>query len=123
MVYRSRAPGETSIEKRAGTRAGKGEVRAAVLALLAERPMRGYQIIPEIEDPSGGNWKLSAGSVYPTLQLLADESDQGRGIERPENLHSHRSGREEVTRDHLSERWNVGRLPRAVNNVEGDGVT
>lgn len=60
-------------DKRMGTRAGKGEVRAAVLALLAERPMHGYQIIREIEERSGGSWKPSAGSVYPTLQLLADE--------------------------------------------------
>ncbi len=60
-------------EKRSGTRAGKGEVRAAVLSLLAERPMHGYQIIREIEERSGGSWKPSAGSVYPTLQLLADE--------------------------------------------------
>ena len=60
-------------EKRAGSRAGRGEVRSAVLALLAERPMHGYQIIREIEERSGGSWKPSAGSVYPTLQLLADE--------------------------------------------------
>ncbi len=60
-------------EKGPGTRAGRGEVRSAVLALLAERPMHGYQIIHEIEERSGGNWKPSAGSVYPTLQLLADE--------------------------------------------------
>lgn len=60
-------------EKRSGTRAGRGEVRSAVLALLAERPMHGYQIIHEIEERSGGSWKPSAGSVYPTLQLLADE--------------------------------------------------
>lgn len=60
-------------EKRPPTRAGRGEVRAAVLALLAEEPMHGYQIIHEIEDRSGGSWKPSAGSVYPTLQLLADE--------------------------------------------------
>jgi len=55
------------------TRMGRGDVRAAVLALLAEQPMHGYQIIREIEDRSGGSWKLSPGSVYPTLQLLADE--------------------------------------------------
>ena len=60
-------------EKRSGTRAGRGDVRAAVLALLAEQPMHGYQIIREIEERSGGSWKPSAGSVYPTLQLLADE--------------------------------------------------
>jgi DNA-binding PadR family transcriptional regulator len=35
--------------------------------------MHGYQIISEIEQRTGGAWKPSAGSVYPTLQLLADE--------------------------------------------------
>ncbi|MEZ3160481.1 PadR family transcriptional regulator [Microbacterium sp. BWT-B31] len=56
-----------------GTRMGRGDVRAAVLALLAEQPMHGYQIIREIEERSAGAWKPSPGSVYPTLQLLADE--------------------------------------------------
>ena len=56
-----------------GTRMSRGDVRAAVLALLAEQPMHGYQIIHEIEERSGGTWKPSPGSVYPTLQLLADE--------------------------------------------------
>ena len=63
----------STFEKRVGTRMGRGDVRAAVLALLAEQPMHGYQIIREIEERSGGSWKPSAGSVYPTLQLLADE--------------------------------------------------
>lgn len=63
----------STFEKRAGSRVGRGDVRAAVLALLAEKPMHGYQIIHEIEERSGGRWKPSAGSVYPTLQLLADE--------------------------------------------------
>ncbi|WP_159500575.1 PadR family transcriptional regulator [Microbacterium sp. 18062] len=63
----------TAFEKRVTPRMGRGDVRAAVLALLAERPMHGYQIIREIEERSGGSWKPSAGSVYPTLQLLADE--------------------------------------------------
>src|SRR5680860_905044 len=60
-------------DRKAGTRVGRGDVRAAVLALLAEKSMHGYQIIQEIEDRSGGSWKPSPGSVYPTLQLLADE--------------------------------------------------
>ncbi|MGC5222540.1 PadR family transcriptional regulator [Micromonospora sp. DT81.3] len=60
-------------QKVGGTRMGKGDVRSAVLALLAEKPMHGYQIIQEIDDRSGGSWKPSPGSVYPTLQLLADE--------------------------------------------------
>jgi DNA-binding PadR family transcriptional regulator len=60
-------------EQKIGTRMARGDVRAAVLALLADGPMHGYQIIQEIEERSGGAWKPSPGSVYPTLQLLADE--------------------------------------------------
>ena len=60
-------------EERVRPRMARGDVRAAILALLAEKPMHGYQIIAEIEQRSGGAWKPSAGSVYPTLQLLADE--------------------------------------------------
>lgn len=60
-------------EQKVGSRMGKGDVRAAVLALLAEKPMHGYQLMHEIEQRSGGTWKPSPGSVYPTLQLLADE--------------------------------------------------
>jgi DNA-binding PadR family transcriptional regulator len=60
-------------EQRVAPRMSRGDVRTAVLALLAEKPMHGYQIIAEIEQRSGGSWKPSAGSVYPTLQLLADE--------------------------------------------------
>jgi DNA-binding PadR family transcriptional regulator len=54
-------------------RMARGDVRHAVLTVLADRPMHGYQIISEIEERSGGTWKPSPGSVYPTLQLLADE--------------------------------------------------
>lgn len=60
-------------DKKVGTRMGRGDVRASVLFLLDERPMHGYQIIREIEDRTGGRWKPSAESVYPTLQMLADE--------------------------------------------------
>ena len=64
----------SSFEQRSsGSRMARGDVRAAVIALLAERPMHGYQIINEIAERSGGAWKPSAGSVYPTLQLLVDE--------------------------------------------------
>jgi DNA-binding PadR family transcriptional regulator len=56
-----------------GGRARRGDVRSAVLRLLAEQPMHGYQIIQELSSRSGGAWSPSAGSVYPTLQLLADE--------------------------------------------------
>jgi DNA-binding PadR family transcriptional regulator len=50
-----------------------GDVRAAVLGLLAEQPMHGYQIIQEIAERSGGVWQPSPGSIYPVLQQLEDE--------------------------------------------------
>ncbi len=56
-----------------GGRARRGDVRAAILRLLAEEPMHGYQIIQELSSRSGGAWSPSAGSIYPALQLLADE--------------------------------------------------
>ncbi len=58
---------------RGGPRARRGDVRAAALALLAERPMHGYEMIKEIEARTEGAWAPSAGSIYPTLQLLEDE--------------------------------------------------
>jgi DNA-binding PadR family transcriptional regulator len=54
-------------------RARRGDVRAALLALLAEEPRNGYQLMQEIEDRSGGAWRPSPGSVYPALQQLEDE--------------------------------------------------
>ncbi|MEU2784768.1 MULTISPECIES: PadR family transcriptional regulator [unclassified Streptomyces] len=54
-------------------RARRGDVRASILALLTDRPMHGYEMIQEIAERSGGAWKPSPGSVYPTLQLLEDE--------------------------------------------------
>src|SRR5580700_191853 len=68
-----------------GPRARRGDVRAAALALLAEEPMNGYQIIQAIGERSDGVWRPSPGSVYPALQQLEDEglivaeaSDGGR---------------------------------------------
>jgi DNA-binding PadR family transcriptional regulator len=58
---------------RGGRRMRRGNVRAGILALLAERPMHGYEIIQELEARTSGLWRPSPGSVYPTLQLLEDE--------------------------------------------------
>ncbi len=56
-----------------GPRAGRGDIRAAILVLLGEQPMHGYQIIQELTERTGGVWRPSPGSVYPTLQQLEDE--------------------------------------------------
>ena len=55
-----------------GGRARRGDVRAAILALLAERPMHGYEMIQELEQRTGGVWRPSPGSIYPALQLLEE---------------------------------------------------
>ncbi len=54
-------------------RGRRANVRAAILALLNERPMHGYEMIQELDQRTGGVWRPSPGSVYPTLQLLEDE--------------------------------------------------
>jgi len=55
-------------------RVRRGDVRSAILALLDDRPMHGYEMITELEERTGGRWRPSAGSIYPTLQLLEDEA-------------------------------------------------
>jgi DNA-binding PadR family transcriptional regulator len=54
-------------------RARRGDVRTAVLLVLADEPMHGYQIMQRLEERSGGAWRPSPGSVYPTLQMLEDQ--------------------------------------------------
>jgi DNA-binding PadR family transcriptional regulator len=67
-------------------RARRGDVRAAILDLLAEgQSWNGYQIIQEIAQRTSGVWRPSAGSVYPALQQLEDEgliSPEGEGRRR-----------------------------------------
>jgi DNA-binding PadR family transcriptional regulator len=59
--------------RRRGPRARRGDVRAGILALLAQAPRNGYQIMQELEERSRGLWRPSPGSVYPALQQLQDE--------------------------------------------------
>ena len=68
-------PGPGGFRRRGGGggRARRGDVRAAILALLQERPMHGYEIITELASRTDDVWRPSPGSVYPTLQLLEDE--------------------------------------------------
>jgi DNA-binding PadR family transcriptional regulator len=118
-----------------GPRARRGDVRAAVLALLADRPMHGYEMIKEIEERSDGAWTPSAGSIYPTLQMLEDEglirgeesggkrrftlTDEGR------TAHEEKAGdvapwdavREGAPHGHHALRESVGKLIAAVRQV------
>lgn len=65
-------------------RVKRGDVRAAILVLLAEEPRNGYQIMQELEKRSSGMWRPSPGSIYPAFQQLEDEGlikaeDSGTG--------------------------------------------
>ncbi|SFT56911.1 Transcriptional regulator PadR-like family protein [Geodermatophilus amargosae] len=74
------------LRRRGRGRAPRGDVRAAVLLLLAEQPMHGYQLMQAIADRSGGRWTPSPGAIYPTLSQLEDEglvtvtADAGRKL-------------------------------------------
>jgi DNA-binding PadR family transcriptional regulator len=59
----------------------RGDIRTAVLAVLSEGPGHGYDVIQRLEDKTEGSWRPSPGSVYPMLQLLADEG-LARSVER-----------------------------------------
>ena len=59
--------------KRRGRMFGQGELRLALLALIAEEPRHGYELIRAIEDMTGGGYAPSPGAVYPTLQMLEEE--------------------------------------------------
>jgi DNA-binding PadR family transcriptional regulator len=70
---------------RGGPKVRRGDVRLAIIDVLAAEPLNGYQVIQEIARRSGGEWKPSPGSVYPTLQQLQDEgliSERGDGGSR-----------------------------------------
>lgn len=80
-----------------GPKVGRGDIRAAILVLLAEGPMHGYQVIQELAERSGGVWRPSPGSIYPTLQLLEDEGlIRGEEAEGKRVFHLTDAGREEV---------------------------
>jgi DNA-binding PadR family transcriptional regulator len=82
-----------------------GELRLAILSLLSEGPKHGYQLMKEMQDRSGGAYRASAGSVYPTLQQLEDEGmvqaemQSGRRVYRLTE-----EGRKELERDPIGVR-------------------
>lgn len=56
-----------------GFRAGRGMIEPAILRALSKKPMHGYEVISTLEEQSHGMWRPSAGSIYPTLQLLEEK--------------------------------------------------
>ncbi len=111
------APGWHRGHGHRGGRARRGDVRAAVLALLAEEPMNGYQIIQQIADRSGGLWRASPGSVYPALAQLEDEGL----VERAADGHGRAYALTERGRRYVAE--HAGELRAAWSTVGGDAAS
>ncbi|TCN49047.1 DNA-binding PadR family transcriptional regulator [Rhodococcus sp. SMB37] len=99
-------------------RAQRGDVRAAVLQLLADEPMHGYQLMQAIADRTGGAWKPSPGAIYPTISQLEDE-----GLVRVEKD----AGRKLVSltdegRAHLDDPANEQTDPFAGHSADGNST-
>jgi DNA-binding PadR family transcriptional regulator len=95
-------------------RRAKGDVRSAILSLLADGPQNGYGLMKSIGEKTDGAWRVSPGSVYPTLQQLVDEeliaaSGDGRGTEYTLTD----AGRDYVAghQDELDAAWNATPKP------------
>ena len=84
-----------------------GEVRLAILSLLEDGPKHGYQLMKELQERSGGVYRASAGTVYPTLQQLEDE-----GMIESEK----KDGRRVYSLTDAG-RAELGRDPEAVRNI------
>lgn len=79
---------------------GAGELRLAILSMLGEGPKHGYQLMKELAERSGGVYRASAGSVYPTLQQLEDEQLIRVKQQGGRKVHSlTASGKKELERD------------------------
>ena len=102
-----------------GPKARRGDVRTAILLLLAEEPRNGYQLMQELEERSGGVWRPSPGSIYPALSQLEDEglvrSDESAGRRAFELTDAGRTYLEE-NREALGSPWDDvgGDVPESV---------
>jgi DNA-binding PadR family transcriptional regulator len=104
-----------------GPRVRRGDVRAAILDLLAEgEPWNGYQIIQEIGARTQGVWRPSAGSVYPALQQLEDEAliraEAGEDRRRMYTLSEEGRAYVEEHADELKASWDA--VTGSVNDTE-----
>lgn len=71
--HRGRGRGAPGGRGRGRGRVQRGDVRTAILLVLADEAMHGYQIMQAISDRTGGAWRASPGAVYPTIAQLEDE--------------------------------------------------
>ena len=85
-------------------------MRAVILSLLAEGPSNGYGLIKAIAAKTGGMWRPSPGSVYPTLQQLVDEGliqSTGTGPRTEFELTDEGRAHVEEHKEHLASAWSA----------------
>jgi DNA-binding PadR family transcriptional regulator len=92
----------------------RGDIRRTILAVLVDGPANGYEVMQRLEAKSGGIWRPSPGSVYPTLQLLEDE-----GLAR--SVATDTSRTYELTDAGKAEAANAASLPDAPWETGGEG--
>lgn len=85
----------------AARKSGRGDLRSAVLTLLAEQPLNGYELIRHITERSNGSWRPSPGGVYPALQLLEEDEI----VETTEVLGRKAYQLSDHGRNHVDENW------------------
>jgi DNA-binding PadR family transcriptional regulator len=112
-------------------RARRGDVRLAILSLLSENANNGYGLIKAIAEKTDDAWRVSPGSVYPTLSQLVDEglvisenntyelSEAGRSYvaEHGEELNAVWAGATPAQGDHAELRTAAMKLFGAVRQV------
>jgi DNA-binding PadR family transcriptional regulator len=92
-----------------------GGLKYYILWLLSQKPMKGSEIMDEIEKQSYGTWKPSPGSIYPRLDMLAEE---GLIVKNEDNKYSiTKKGKEYIG---LSDYTNaIGNIESSINEVSG----
>ncbi|MDQ4110947.1 MAG: PadR family transcriptional regulator [Actinomycetota bacterium] len=118
---------ENQPPQRPGPRVRRGDVRSAIIYVMAEaaeqaQVINGYQVIQQISERSSGEWRPSPGSVYPTIQQLEDE-----GLVESDDEHGRRAirlteaGKTYATEhaDELAAVWTP--FDKAVDNARGQG--
>lgn len=102
-----------------GGRRARGDVRAAILLLLAEQDRHGYELIQEIAERSAGTWTPSPGSIYPTLQALEDE-----GLLTVEKVEGRRTASlTDAGRAHVAEHGSSLGTPWDIQGGRGQSLT
>ncbi|HEY4750079.1 MAG TPA: PadR family transcriptional regulator [Steroidobacteraceae bacterium] len=112
---------------RAGRRLASGDLQLVLLALLAERPSHGYELIKALEERSGGFYAPSPGMVYPALTWLEEVGYASVAAEGAKKLYSITDGGREFLKEHqdaadamLSQLEHIGRKMGRVREIFGD---